>query len=83
MCDTVRLKIYMDSSPCFSAIFTKGNNFSGFPFVSLEMIPFKLGSTLKGKNLLLEDQMLSRNLWRREAEMQMIELPSLKVKYLA
>ena len=45
--------------PCFSAIFSKGDNFCVFLFASLDDEAFlKLGSTLKGKNLLLGEQIL-------------------------
>ena len=35
---------------------TKGNNFSDYMFASLVGKPSKMGSTLKGKNLLLVEQ---------------------------
>ena len=40
----------------FSTIFTKGSNFCDFLFAFLDN---RKGSTLKGKNLLLEEQILS------------------------
>ena len=42
-------------TPHFSIIFTKGNNFSDFLFASLQG---KMGSTLIGKNLLLQEHSL-------------------------
>ena len=36
----------------FTCLFTKGNDFSDFLFPR-QGIPFKMGSTLKGKNLFL------------------------------
>ena len=41
--------------------FTKGDNFDGFLFASLDdpRSPFKMGSIIKGKNLLLWEQILS------------------------
>ena len=43
----------MGASPCLSAIFMMGENYGGFPGqCSLS----KMGSTLKGKNLLHEEQ---------------------------
>ena len=40
--------------------FSKGNNICDFMFASLEeKNPLKMGSTLKGKNLLLREQILS------------------------
>ena len=47
------------SSPCFSDIFTKGNNFHDFLFASVADSPSKLGFTLKGENLLQEEQIFS------------------------
>ena len=45
--------------PYFSAIFSKGNNLGDFLFASLyNMALLKLRSTLKGKNLLLMEQIL-------------------------
>ena len=42
-----------------SIIFTKRNNFYDFLFALLEQCsPFKIGSALKGKNLLLREQIL-------------------------
>ena len=68
--------------PCFSVIFTKGNN-SGtsccFPG-SWELS--KRLSTHQGKNLLLEEQILSFKSWlpfRREAKMKMARVASPKV----
>ena len=65
----------------FSTIFTKGNNFCDC-LHSWTTWPFQNGSTLKGKNLLLEEQILfykSIPIWRREAKMKMAELLPLKV----
>ena len=43
---------------CFSAIFTKGNNFCNFLFASHDNVAFpKKGSALKGKNLLLRSKL--------------------------
>ena len=52
---------WMGTAPCFSTTFIKGNNFCDFLFASLpggQKLP-TCGSTLKGKNLLLEEQILS------------------------
>ena len=65
--------------------FTKGNNFHDFLFASLADIAFpkwKMGFTLKGKNLLLLEQILSfksKPLLRREPKLKMTELLPLKV----
>ena len=49
----------MGTIPCFSTIFIKGNDFCDFLFASLDNTPSKFGSTLKGQNLLGEEQILS------------------------
>ena len=50
----------MDTSLCFSEIFAKGNNYE-FLFAFLKNVAFvtEIGSTLKGKNLLLGEQIPS------------------------
>ena len=65
----------MGTPPCFSVIFTKGNNFHDFLFASV----VQTGFTLKGKNLLQEEQIFfleeqilsfeSKPLLKREANM--------------
>ena len=42
----------------FCIIYTKGNNFCDSVIASLDNIAFPKGSTQKGKNLLLEEQIL-------------------------
>ena len=42
----------------FPAIFTKENNFCDFPVVQIKTNPFKMASTLKGKNLHTQEQTL-------------------------
>ena len=49
----------MDIPSTFSNIFTKGDNYHDILSVSLYNEPFQNGSTIKGKNLLLEEQILS------------------------
>ena len=50
----------MGTSQSFSTMFSKGDNFCDFLFTELEDEVFpKLGPTLKGKNLLLWEQILS------------------------
>ena len=46
-------------SVIFFLIYAKGNNFWDFMVASLDEALLKRGSTLKGKNLLLEEQILS------------------------
>ena len=48
------------SHPCFADIFAKGNNFCDFLFCSHGVRSYsENGSTLKGKNLLQVEQILS------------------------
>ena len=50
----------MGTVQCVSAIFTKGDYYHRFLVCFLgKGSLFKVGSTLKGKNLLLEEQILS------------------------
>ena len=52
----------MGTLPCFFSIVTKGNNFHDFLFAFLDDVAFKTPwSTLKGKNLLLLEQILFFN----------------------
>ena len=55
----LRMLRFMGTPSCFFISFTKGNNYHKFLFVSSdnEALP-KMGSALKGKNLLLEEQIL-------------------------
>ena len=49
--------ICVGTPPSFSSMFSKGDNFHDFLFVDLEDYRYpKMGSTLKEKNLLLEEQ---------------------------
>ena len=58
-CSSPKLNGYTLEST-FSAIFTKGNNFCIFCLLSWRQRNFsKMGSTLKGKNLLQVEQILS------------------------
>ena len=52
----------METLPCFSSGFTKGNNFCDFHFASLDVVAF-LGFYVKGKNLLLWEQIISPKNW--------------------
>ena len=65
-----------------STIFTKGDNICDFLFASLGNEPFQKQFTLKGRNLLLQEQILSFTSWtsmRREEKIKMAELPPWKV----
>ena len=59
-CEATNIQIIrcMGTSPCFSTNFTKGDNFCDFLMLLGQCSPFKIGSTLKGKNLLLVEQIL-------------------------
>ena len=48
----------MGTPTYFSAISAKGNNFHDFLFASLKDKTVQKGSTLKGRNLLLQEQIL-------------------------
>ena len=52
------IKVYGYTS-MFSSIFTKGDNFHNFLFDFVGSLFIKIGSTLNGKNLLLEERILS------------------------
>ena len=68
----VKLRL-MGTPPCFSAIFTKGNNFCDFLFAFRdEKSPSEIGSTHKGKNLMGADSLTSVE---RGGKMKMEELP--------
>ena len=75
----------MSTTPWFSIIFTKGNNFCDFLFAFIDnaaLSKYLIGSTLKGKNLLLWEQILFFKSWplmRWEAEKNIKELLLLKV----
>ena len=56
-------KVYGYISVIFFLIYAKGNNFWDFMVASLDEALLKRGSTLKGKNLLLEEQILSFKSW--------------------
>ena len=75
-------RINVKSTPsCFITIFTKGNDFCDILFHRPQS-HFKMGSTMKGKNLLLWEQILSfksLSLLRRELKTKMVELLPLKV----
>ena len=67
----------------FEHHFTKGSNFVTSCLLPWRRNPSKLGFTLKGKNLLLEEQILSfksESQLRREGKMKLAELLFLNVK---
>ena len=69
----------MGTPPCILTIFLKGDNFCDFLFAFLVMKPSHKGSSLKGKNLLLVEQIRSFKSWPqklKEAKMKMVELLS-------
>ena len=51
----------MGTPPCFQPCFSKGNNFYDFLFTFLDNKSFAEGSAVKGKNLLLLEQIHSFN----------------------
>ena len=79
----IGLKMYGYTVICFSIIFYKGKQLPwSHVCISGRQSLAKCGSTLKGKNLLLWEQILSYKSWsihKREANMKIVELLPLKV----
>ena len=76
----------MGTLPCFSAIFTKGNNFRDIPFASRTDRTFLIQSLLlKGKHFQEQEKLIlgfkSRPLLRREAKTKKTELFPLECTY--